>query len=402
MNALHKIHATEVIAAVAILFFLKEARPVFVPIVLALALMFILVRPVHYLHSRRVPIQLAALIVLAATCATVAVLILLLTPIAKEWLAFTADNLQGVVDLLDRLRDAIPGLDMLHGKGGKTSEAAANEAISARLAGQGLDFASDAVVHGTTLLFSGVITLILLLLLLISERWIISQVLRLLPTRRRRAKMLAGLRDIQRDIYHFFFTMSGINLGLAVATSLTLAWIDMPNPVFWGATVGLLNFIPYFGPMLSTLLLFLASVTTFKELPMIFAPPLCFVGLAAVESNIISPIVVGRRLQLNPLAIFFTVLLLGWLWGVVGAFLTVPFLAAVRCIARYRNYRLIKILLSRGEATPVTFQEIMALPDKEQIKEAVADIATADQPTATSEDWAAGTRLAENKRRKNF
>jgi predicted PurR-regulated permease PerM len=129
--------------------------------------------------------------------------------------------------------------------------------------------------------------------------------------------------------------------------------IGLPNPTLWGTIAGLLGFIPYLGPLMTLVLLALAGSLTFTTLPAMLAPAAAFGVINVVESNFVSPWIVGRRLEISPLVVFLSVLLCGWIWGIAGAFIAVPLLVALRAAARRsRSLRLWCVYLDRSREPP--------------------------------------------------
>jgi predicted PurR-regulated permease PerM len=219
--------------------------------------------------------------------------------------------------------------------------AAAPDPLKDHLATEGVAFTR--VVIGKVFSFglSAAATIILLYFLLASEHWMLSRSVEAIPRRRSRALLVAGVRSAEREIGRFVATMAVVNIGVALATSLAVWALGLPNPFLWGALAGTLNFIPYIGPVITVALLSLAGMVTFDAAGDMLAPALAFVAIHAVESNFVSPWFVGRRLTLSPLAVFLSVMFWGWLWGITGAMLAVPVLVGVRSVCkRVRRLRL--------------------------------------------------------------
>jgi predicted PurR-regulated permease PerM len=123
-----------------------------------------------------------------------------------------------------------------------------------------------------------------------------------------------------------------------------------------------LNFIPYIGPVIMVALLSLAGMLTFDAAGDMLAPALAFLVIHAVESNLVSPWFVGRRLTLSPLAVFLSVMIWGWLWGIAGALLAVPLLVGVRSVCkRTRGLRLWCVYLE-GAHRPAPSLRSLLLP----------------------------------------
>ena len=96
----------------------------------------------------------------------------------------------------------------------------------------------------------------------------------------------------------------------------------------------LLAFVPYLGPAAAAVALLLAGNLAFGAGWHMLAPPAAFLALHAVEANLLSPLLMGRRLRLSPVFVFVSVLAWGWLWGVAGAFIAVPLLLGLRTACR--------------------------------------------------------------------
>ena len=108
--------------------------------------------------------------------------------------------------------------------------------------------------------------------------------------------------------------------------------IGLPNAGLWGTVAGVLNFIPFLGPGITAVLIFLVSVLTFDTLSAMLVPPAVFIALTTLEGNFLTPMIVGRRLSLNPIAVFVSILFWGWMWGMPGALLAVPILAIMKIL----------------------------------------------------------------------
>ena len=127
-------------------------------------------------------------------------------------------------------------------------------------------------------------------------------------------------------------TITLVNITLGLITAGVLWLLDMPTPMMWGGIVAVLNYIPYLGPITSALLLALGGLMTFNHPWYALLPAICFVCLHLVESNVITPSIVGRRLTINPLLILLALSFWAWVWGTTGALLAVPLLIIIRTV----------------------------------------------------------------------
>src|SRR3954453_17196126 len=106
----------------------------------------------------------------------------------------------------------------------------------------------------------------------------------------------------------------------------------MPSPVMWGGIVAVANYIPYLGPIVCALLLFLGGLMTFPDVWGALAPPAVFIGFHLVEANFFTPVGVRRRLAFSPLSILVSLSFWAWVWGTTGALLAVPLLIIMKTI----------------------------------------------------------------------
>ena len=127
-------------------------------------------------------------------------------------------------------------------------------------------------------------------------------------------------------------TITIINIALGGLTALILWQIGMDSPVMWGGIVAVLNYIPYLGPIVAALLLFVGGLMTFPDIWAAMIPPAVFIALHMVEANVLTPLIVGHRLTISPLAILVSLSFWAWVWGTTGALLAVPLLIILKTV----------------------------------------------------------------------
>lgn len=130
----------------------------------------------------------------------------------------------------------------------------------------------------------------------------------------------------------YLATITAVNIGMGVLVSLMLWYVEMPSPVMWGGLVAILNYIPYFGPVAAAALLAVGGLMTFGDLGYALVPALLFIAVHLVEANVLTPMLVGRRLTINPLMILVALSFWSWVWGTAGALLAVPLLIIIKTI----------------------------------------------------------------------
>jgi predicted PurR-regulated permease PerM len=139
-------------------------------------------------------------------------------------------------------------------------------------------------------------------------------------------------REIQQNISNYLFSVSLINVALGVIVSAGLYFLDVPNAAMWGMLVAVLNYVPYFGPVVGVTLLAVVGLLTFDTLGQGLLPPLWYLLLHLLEANFVTPVLLGRRFTLNPVVIFVSLIFWTWLWGVPGALLSVPIPVSVKVV----------------------------------------------------------------------
>ena len=127
-------------------------------------------------------------------------------------------------------------------------------------------------------------------------------------------------------------TITLINVGLGALTAVVLWWLGMPSPVMWGGIVAVANYIPYLGPIVCALLLFLGGLMTYPDVWGALMPPAAFISFHLIEANFFTPMVVGHRLTISPLSILVSLSFWAWVWGTTGALLSVPLLIIMKTI----------------------------------------------------------------------
>jgi len=357
---------------IALLLLLKHASALLVPVTAALVLTFVFGPVVRRLRGWGLPETAGAGLVVAALLAVGGLAASTLVEPATEWWNRAPSTLAQVMARVDRLRLTMPpaigpapaslpassprpaarraGAEV---PASPPAAAAGGDPITQQIATQGVALTQAFVVRFLAFCLSAAATVFLLYFLLASEHWVVQRSVEAIPRWRTRALVLGGLRSVQREISHFLGALAVVNLGVGIAMALAAWGLGLPNPALWGTVAGLLNFIPYLGPMIAATLLLMAGILTFDTLPAMLAPPAALLAIHAIESNFISPFFVGGRLSLSPVSMCLSVMLWGWLWGMAGAVMAVPILVALRALCRrQRRLRLFSAYLEGASSPP--------------------------------------------------
>ena len=176
------------------------------------------------------------------------------------------------------------------------------------------------------------IVLLLTYFLLASGDVFLRKLVTVIPSFRDKKRAVEITRQIETDISFYLLNFTLMNVGLGIIMAVTTSYLGLPNPLLWGALAAVLKFVPYVGAITSMAILAMAGIQTFDNLPQALAAPGILVVLLIISAAVIAPAVLGRRLLLNPVAIFISILLWGWLWGIVGVLLAVPLLATFKIV----------------------------------------------------------------------
>lgn len=332
-------HLLLALLCLATILFVREAQPFLLPVAFASALTLALSGSVRRLKRWGIAEPIGAGLVLMGLLLAGGMLINVLIEPAASWVQKAPTTLEQVLEQIDRARSSIPII--APPRRAKLGGTPAGDPVKEKITSEGINLTGKVLGQFMSLGYAFTATTILLYFMLASQRWLIARTLEALPNRRHRVRVMGCLRQAQRDMSLYLSTMALVNLGLGVATAGAMALLGVPNPLLWGAVAGVLNFIPYLGPMMTTVLLLMAGVIGLPDTGIKVAlPAAAFLSFHAIESNFVCPLVVARRLTLSPLAVFIGVLLWGWLWGIAGAMIAVPVLLMVRIACRrHRSLR---------------------------------------------------------------
>lgn len=139
-------------------------------------------------------------------------------------------------------------------------------------------------------------------------------------------KAARALREVQDRVASYILTVALINAGVGAIAALGAWALDLPAPIMWGGIAMILNFVPYVGPMLMVALTALFGIGTSDTLVLGLLPAAAYLALHTVEANLVTPAILGARFTMNPVLILIALSYFTWIWGVLGALLSVPIL----------------------------------------------------------------------------
>ena len=314
---------------------LALAARVVVPVLVAILISLMLAPPVRLLTQWHVPRVLASLFVLGLSIAIgVAALNALARP-AIDWMAHAPKVIEQFAhqarDLWRPFADASKATEKITHmtQGGATDGQQPVRVVDSSAPDPVFQLLSAAPV----VISSIIATLILVFVFLLYGDAVLRKLVEFAPDWHAKRGVVVATRDAQRELSGYVLTISLINAALGVATAVALWLLGVPDALLWGGIAALLNFAPYIGPILTVLALCIVGMTSSHTLLLGFAPPAAFLTLHFIESFLVTPFLAGRRLALDPIMIFLSLLVLGWMWGIPGLLIAVPMLTCFKIVA---------------------------------------------------------------------
>ncbi|MCC6772488.1 MAG: AI-2E family transporter [Gemmatimonadaceae bacterium] len=325
-----------VLALLAFLSSLYVARAVILPVVVAILASFVLRGPVRRLRRLGIREPLGAGIIVLGFVFVVVTAIGLLSGPAISWadrapqaLSDVERKVRKVTRPMTRWIATAQRVEEMASVATPTGGKAAPVVVSATRA----SWATRAFGGAVSLAVAGLTVTFLTYFLLASGDLFMRKLVKVLPFNADRQGVPRKISDeVELAIARYLRTTLFINIGLGIATWGLLLLLGMPNAGLWGSMAAMLNFIPYLGALLTTAVLTVAAIAVFESVSSALLVPAAFLLLNLIESNLVTPTLLGRQFPLNTVAIFIGLMLWGFVWGVPGAILAVPIMVTLKIL----------------------------------------------------------------------
>jgi len=328
--------AVNVIALILSLAACWLARDLLVPVMLAMLLALLANPMVTRLNRLWIPRWLGALVAVLGGLALAVTLASLLVGPASDWIKQAPTE----------LRQLAPKLKSLTKQVEQANKAAASIVSAAGAATPASTAAAEAdkprapnlwtLISSAPAMLASVLAVVLLAyFFLVYGEGLQRHAIARLQHAEQKVLTIDILRTIESDLSRYVLTIGSINLLLGLLLTGGLFWLglDLSDALLWGTLAAVLNFVPYVGPLTGVILLALVGVVAFDKPAQMLVPPLLYLGLHVLESQFITPIVLGRRMAISPLVMLLWLMLWGFLWGIAGLLLAVPMLASLKIVA---------------------------------------------------------------------
>lgn len=319
------------------IYMLYFARVLVLPILVAILLKLVLAPLVRMLTQIRIAEPFGAAIVLILATVAVGYGAYALSAPAAEWVTRIPERLWILQEHLRHIKEPLEFLQQAAKAVSQMSTLGDPQIVPTGPAAAPAPPAFDQISIGTLVLSetaSVTVSLgsviVLLYFLLASGDMFLRKLVTVLPTFRDKKQAVEIAHRVQSDISHYLLTITVINAALGALTAIALYLYGVPSPLLWGAMVALFNYVPFLGPAVCISIVAIVSFMSFPDWHTAAVPPLIVLGLCTVEGHFVTPMILARRLVLNPVAVFIALLFCGWLWGIVGILLSVPLLAVFK------------------------------------------------------------------------
>jgi predicted PurR-regulated permease PerM len=307
------------------------ASPIILPVVLALVLNLLLQPAVRLLGRLYLPRAVGALVTVLLVIGALAGVVAALSVPAANWAERLPEGIPRLEAHLEVLKGPIQALQKVIEQAEQAADAPPGRGsiVSVR---RDLGI-TGALFAGTRSVLDGLFTTVLVLyFLLVSGDIFLRRIVEILPTFSNKRQAVDISQQVQEDISAYLVTITAMNAAVGIATAAAMYLCGLGDPLLWGTTAFLLNFVPILGPLFGVGIFVLVGMLSFDSLWWALLPPVLYFGIHLVEGEALTPMLLARRFTLNPVLIILSLVFWFWMWGMLGAILAVPMLAILKIV----------------------------------------------------------------------
>ena len=321
--------ALVILAVAAVLSLMYVAKLILVVVLTAVLLAFVLAPVVDGLAELRIPKQLGSLLAVAMLVAGIGIVSYLSYARALEFMSQVPEYRTRLQHIVNEIRSQAEKFE----KSTETvlpSEPEEKNTVTVREHSGLRSFIGQNASSFTEALLAISFVPFLTYFMLSWQDHVRASSVMLFQMKNRNTAYVA-LGQIAAMIRSFIVGNFMIGLFLSAASMAAFGLMGLPYFYFVGVISGFLSLIPYLGVVLAIVppvivgLGYLTTATFLLTCAIV-------VGLHLFAMNVLYPMVLGKRLQLNPLALTLSLLFWGWLWGAMGLLLAVPLTGALKII----------------------------------------------------------------------
>jgi predicted PurR-regulated permease PerM len=310
---------------------LYVASSIILPVVLAFVLNLLVQPAVRLLVRLHLPRAVGALLTVLLVIGALVGLVAALSVPAATWAERLPEGIPRLEAHLQVIRGPIQALQKVIQQAEQAADAPPGRGsiVSVR---RDLGI-TGALFAGTRSVLDGLFTTVLVLyFLLVSGDTFLRRTVEILPTFGNKRQAVDISQQVQEDISAYLLTITAMNAAVGVATAAAMYLCGLGDPLLWGTTAFLLNYIPILGPLFGVCIFVLVGMLSFESLWWALLPPVLYFGIHLVEGETLTPMLLARRFTLNPVLIILSLVFWFWMWGMLGAILAVPMLAILKIV----------------------------------------------------------------------
>lgn len=331
-------------AIVVVVAGLKAARPILEPLLLGLFLALLSFPVLEWLRRLGLRTRLAVVLTVLGDLAVLVGVALLVRGAMRQFLRTAPEYLDALVERGRALQM------LLENRGVDTSQWLTFEPIDPRrlfdLAGglvgdtvRGLvDAATDLTLVSVTLIF------VLFELVVLPDK--------LRATGERAGDWTRQFEDVCREVQRYLWVKTVLSLVTGLLVGGWVAVLGVDFPLLWGLVAFLLNYIPFLGSIIAAVPAVLVTMVQFDWTRTLLVA-VGYLAINMIVGNIIEPAVFGRQFGLSAAVVLISLIFWGWMWGALGAILSVPLTMTIKIACEYSlRLRWIGVLLGSPRAGP--------------------------------------------------
>lgn len=303
-------------------------RPFFLPATAALVLTLMMAPVVTWLRRRGLPETVGALFAVIGFCLALQVAIGGFVVPLSTWLGRAPQIVANLEQRLEDVTKPIKSVSEITARVNKSAKKDGGEKVQ-KVEVKKPSFMEAVLASTPDVLVQLGLVIVLLYFMLANHGTFRRRLILVQSQWADKLRVARIVQEVEATSSTYLFTITTINIGLGIAVGLALWGAGMPDPILWGVMMAILNFIPYIGPLAVTACVAAVALAEIPPLWLALLQPAIVFVLHLIEAVFVTPSVLGKRLSLNPMIVIVNLSFWGWLWGPIGAMVSVPMLLVV-------------------------------------------------------------------------
>ncbi|NHN87395.1 AI-2E family transporter [Acetobacter sp. LMG 1627] len=328
-----------ILTVLAVFYTLRFAASIVLPLVMAVVTNLMLGTPMRLIaHWTRLPKPIVAFLLIASMFGGLTAIGMAVSVPAAGWLSQLPEEITLVQSHLALLHDPIHFLQNTSLRVQKLLGMAPGSHAPSAVAPDFMPLGSSLLL-GTQAFMGQLFTFFIMLFFLLAQGdSLLRRFVEIMPTFNDKRRAVQIATHIERNISIYLATITMMNMFVGIANTIQCWAVGMPNPLLWGVVAFALNYIPIIGPFSGMVIYFCVALLTFPTAFHALLPPAIYLCIHLLEGETITPMLLARRFTLNPVLVMASLLFWDWMWGITGAFLSVPMLAVFKIICDHVDY----------------------------------------------------------------